>query len=149
MQTCKEWFTEGLKTYGYSAVESEIKAWKRRRVPEGRPKQDQFKWGEYVRLYRQERGVCPLCGEDMPLIKGKIEMDHINSQLTGEAYNARQNRQVVCKPCNAEKNATTVPGMAKRTGRTMTDIVKPGYMAEDAQEDDTPIVDGGMAESCL
>lgn len=123
MQTCKEWFAEGLKLYGYSAVENEIKAWKRRRIPIDRPARVKFPWSEYRRMYEAQKGICPLCQETMPLIRGKIEMDHINPELTGEEFNARSNRQVVCSGCNKEKSAMTVAQQTKFYGKTMTQIV--------------------------
>lgn len=144
MQTCKEWFSDGLKRYGYSAVELEVKAWNRRRVPEDRPARQKFSWSEYKRLYDQQKGMCPLCQGVMPLIRGKIEMDHVNVELIGEAFNARSNRQVVCKACNREKAALTVMDQTKRYGRTMNEIL----LSAGGQGDDTPIADGGMAEDC-
>jgi 5-methylcytosine-specific restriction endonuclease McrA len=90
----------------------------------GRPPRQKFPWSEYKRMYERQGGICPLCQEVMPLIRGKIEMDHINPGLVGEEFNARTNRQVVCRGCNREKSALSIPAQAKRYSKPMTEILK-------------------------
>lgn len=124
MQTCKEWFTEGLKLYGYSAVENEIKAWKRRRVPEDRPERIRVPIGARSVMYAKQNGLCGICGQ---LMDGKnvsrLDVDHIDPMKTGTAFNHRSNLQLTHPGCNRSKGAASVPEQAKRYGRTMTDIL--------------------------
>jgi hypothetical protein len=88
-----------------------------------RSKQKAYKWSEYTLLYHHQRGICGICGHDMPLIRRKIEMDHKNVNLTGDEYEARSNRQVVHMKCNREKAAKSIPEQAKFYGRPMTELV--------------------------
>ena len=69
---------------------------KKRLEVTGRPERKRFPWGEYKRMYDQQRGRCPICKQTMALIRGLVEMDHVNPNLTGDAFNARDNRRVVC-----------------------------------------------------
>jgi 5-methylcytosine-specific restriction endonuclease McrA len=95
---------------------------RRRLEVKDRPARKHYPWGEYRRLYEQQGGLCPLCQEVMPLIRGKVEMDHVNCNATGEEFNARSNRQVVCKACNREKSAKTMYEMSKLSGKTMAEM---------------------------
>ncbi len=124
LDQCKSEFDTWLTKWGRSRCDAIMRTHLRRRLEtDVRPPRVRFSWGEYKRLYEQQRGICPLCQETMPFIRGKIEMDHINVNLTGEAYNSRSNRQVVCTSCNKEKGALSIPAQAKRYGKPMTEIL--------------------------
>jgi 5-methylcytosine-specific restriction endonuclease McrA len=124
MESCELDFMTWLAKYGRSSCERVMKNWNRKRLDVvGRPARVKFPWSEYKRMYERQGGLCPLCQEIMPLIRGKIEMDHINPNLTGEEFNAKANRQVVCSGCNREKGALSVADQTKRYGRTMTQIL--------------------------
>jgi 5-methylcytosine-specific restriction endonuclease McrA len=109
---------------GYGVFDACVKKIMRERLQvQGRPERKRYPWGEYKRLYEQQGGLCPLCQEVMPLIRGKVQMDHKNPNLTGEAFEARSNRQVTCSGCNAEKGAMSIAQQAKHYNLTMKDLV--------------------------
>ena len=121
---CEQEFNAWLSKWGRSRCDRHMRTHLRRRVDtDGRPPRVRFPWGEYKRLYEVQRGICPLCSETMPFIRGKIEMDHINPELKGEEFNSRSNRQVVCMGCNREKGALSVMKQTKHYGKTMTEIL--------------------------
>jgi 5-methylcytosine-specific restriction endonuclease McrA len=123
METCETEFMVWLAKYGYSRCQHVIKTWNRKRIPDNRPARQKFPWSEYKRMYERQRGICPLCQEVMPMIRGKIEMDHVNPELMGEEFNARSNRQILCASCNREKSAMTIAQQTKHYGKTVREII--------------------------
>jgi len=101
-----------------------IKKLKARRLEvRGRTPRKRYSWYEYKYLYEQQDGRCGICQEVIPLIRGKIEMDHKNCNLTGDAYEDRSNRQVTCQPCNREKGALSIAQQSKKYSKTMAELV--------------------------
>lgn len=97
-----------------------------------RQKRIKFKWSMYSRLYKKQKGICPICGDAMPLIQGMIEIDHKNPNE--EDFNNDSNLQVTHKDCNRSKGADSVSQQSKSSGRTYKHILSgthPGANYED------------------
>lgn len=122
---CRTDFDKWLSVYGRSRCNRVMREHLHKRLDVAdRPERKRFPWGEYKRLYEQQRGRCGICKQTLALIRGLVEMDHINPNLTGEAFNARSNRQVVCVGCNRSKGALSIPAQAKRYGKPMAELLK-------------------------
>jgi len=145
METCKEWFDEGLKQYGYSQVEGVVKSWTRKRLEvEDRPARVKVSPGVRRDMYAKQSGICPLCGDGMDGRNlFKLDVDHINPNLFGSAFNARANMHLCHPSCNRAKGAKSLAEVAKGNGRTVTDMLR-----AKEQGDDEPIADNGMADGC-
>lgn len=127
MESCEMDFMAWLAKYGRSSCERVMKNWNRKRLDVvGRTERKRYPWSEYKRIYEQQRGVCPICNLPMAFIRGQIDMDHRNPNLTGEEFEARSNRAVTHSSCNRSKGALSVAQQTKRYGRTMTDILSGG-----------------------
>lgn len=122
------------QTYGYSTFDRAVRTLNRERLetPSGRPARHSYAWAEYKRLYASQRGICPLCGLAIPLVRGELHMDHKDPQLIGEAFDARDNRQVTHAKCNMKKGAKNLSVYSKVNSRTVLDMVDdPGADIED------------------
>lgn len=90
-------------------------------------KRVKFPWSEYVRLYKRQKGICNWCTLVMPLIKGQVEIDHVNPNAPEGRFNEKSNLQLLhALPCNREKSAMSVTDQAKRLGVPVTTILNGG-----------------------
>lgn len=109
---------------GTSIYDAAVKAINRMRLDSNvsdRQPRKSFSWAVYQRHYKKQRGICPWCGNTMPLIKGAIEMDHINPNA--EDFNADSNLQVLHKACNRQKSSMSIAEQAKHQGTTYREIL--------------------------
>lgn len=135
MDACKQWFEDGLKQFGRSRVEWEIKTWKRKRLDIGdgqRPEREKLSPAQREKMFVHQHGRCGICRlpMDFEALKSsdsetRLEVDHINVNLTGAAYTHRRNLQLAHGPCNRKKSADSVAVHAKKTGRTIREIIHP------------------------
>jgi hypothetical protein len=109
---------------GVTAVKNAFFHWWRSRVPADRVKRKQFKWPQdYKRLYDRQKGICPECEQAMPFIRGEIEVDHLDPFK--EDFGDRINLRVTHKsPCNRKKGSSSLMQQAKRTGKTVRQILE-------------------------
>ena len=123
LQSCREWFKEGITRFGVSNVDYVVKENNRRRVERDNPKlRKSYRWSEYKRLYQRDHGICGICGREMALIRGTIHMDHKNPDLPVDSFEAEWNRQVVHKACNLHKGPMSIAKQAKEYGRTYVQL---------------------------
>ena len=116
-------YQDWRERHGVSVCDSIVKEFNRRRVERVNPKlRKRYSWSAYRSLYEQQRGVCPICQEKMFFIRGEIEMDHIDPNAVD--FEARSNRRILCRPCNREKAALSIPEQAKKYGKTMEELLK-------------------------
>jgi 5-methylcytosine-specific restriction endonuclease McrA len=109
---------------GTSIYDAAVKAINRMRLDsdvKDRQPRKTFSWAVYQRHYKKQRGICPWCSQTMPLIKGQIEMDHINPNA--EDFNADTNLQVLHKDCNREKSSMSISEQAKHLGTTFHELL--------------------------
>lgn len=113
--------------FGYSIYDQAVKKIARRRLDvdvSQREKRVKFSWGIYKRKYSAQKGICPICGHAMPLIKGQIEMDHINPNA--EDFNNDNNLQVTHSKCNRSKGGQSILTVSKTRGRTFLEQIQVG-----------------------
>lgn len=126
-------FNAWLEKYGRSTCDAIMRKHLRKRLQvdgEKRPEREKLSDTQREKMYLRQHGRCGICRRPMDFADlntrdntKRLEVDHINVNLEGEAYTHRRNLQIAHKKCNAEKNAMSVPEQAKRYGRTMTDIL--------------------------
>jgi len=110
--------------YGETEFNNAIRKIKRKKLQiakEQREKRIKFSWTTYKKLYNKQRGICPLCNESMPFIKGEIHIDHKNPNETN--FNAEYNLQVVHKQCNLQKSSKSLIKQSKFYGKTITELL--------------------------
>lgn len=106
--------------YGYSEFFNTIKKISKERLQnDNRPARIKFSWSKYRRLYTQQNGICSWCDDTMPLIRGQIEIDHINPNASN--FNDDSNLQVLHKHCNREKSSKSIQEVSKETGKTFVE----------------------------
>jgi 5-methylcytosine-specific restriction endonuclease McrA len=109
--------------YGESAFSYALQLRKRRRLENRRRSQrKRFAWSKYQKLYRRQRGICPLCRKEMVLLNGEVEIDHRDPNRA-EGFNDDENLQLTHRRCNREKSSRSVYRQAKRMGRNMTELL--------------------------
>jgi hypothetical protein len=86
-----------------------------------RPERKKFPWGVYKRLYARQAGLCPWCGGAMILLKGKVELDHINPNA--EDFNNANNLQLLHAHCNREKSGMSIEQQSKHTGKSFVELI--------------------------
>src|SRR3990172_7279213 len=65
------------KEQGASYVRQAIQRYNRKKIDaEGRDSRKRLPWSIYSRLYKIQRGLCAICGEVMPFVRGAVEIDH-------------------------------------------------------------------------
>ena len=140
LNECQAVFDAWIKEFPRSDCDFVMKRHNRRRLEtqDGtRPPRDKTPIGQREKMYMRQRGICPWCKGDMDLDPHTWDVDHTNPNLTGSAYNHRSNKTLMHKKCNEEKNAMSLEDQAKHLGRTVTEILQPGYLnaANDEEEE--------------
>jgi 5-methylcytosine-specific restriction endonuclease McrA len=110
--------------YGYGTFDYIIKKLARERLQvnaDDRPRR-KYRWSEYMRMYQEQKGKCPLCTEPLLALRGWLAMDHINPNLTNPEFDARSNRQVVHPDCNSRKAARSLLAQSKRSAKTIRQL---------------------------
>lgn len=122
---CLEELREMRKKYGTSTFNFAVKKLNRERLESGkdRPKRVKFAWSMYKRLYEKQRGICPRCRKTMVLLRGEVEIDHIEPNA-GEGFNDQRNLRVLHASCNHSKGANTIYEEAKKLNRTITEMLE-------------------------
>jgi 5-methylcytosine-specific restriction endonuclease McrA len=89
----------------------------RRRTPRKR-----FAWSKYQKLYRKQRGICPLCRKEMVLLNGEVEIDHKDPNRAS-GFNDDDNLQLTHRRCNRSKSSRSVYKQSKQLGRNMAEFL--------------------------
>jgi 5-methylcytosine-specific restriction endonuclease McrA len=112
--------------YGTSTFDFVLKKLARQRLESRgiRPERTRFKWSDVRRLYAKQRGICPVCDNPMPLVRGELEIDHIDPSRV-DGFNSDSNRQVAHKYCNRSKGADSIAEQSKSSGKPFTEILAP------------------------
>ena len=116
-----------IEKYGEKIFKDAVKTINRRRVNKNRQNRISFPWKEYVRLYKSQRGICPICEQPMILLKTNhnLAIDHIDPNR--EDFNAVDNRQLTHDvPCNRSKGSKGLFAQSKAYGKTITEIIGGG-----------------------
>ncbi len=74
-----------------------------------------FTMADVLDLFRRQRGRCAGCRAS---IKPGYEIDHIQPLVKG-GHNAISNIQLLCRPCNRQKQAQDPIDWAQKTGRLL------------------------------
>jgi 5-methylcytosine-specific restriction endonuclease McrA len=110
--------------WGMSRCDLAIKKRNRRRVDRENPKlRRKRSWAEHVRLYKKQRGICGICGSEMVLIRGEVEIDHKNPSLPPDEFEHERNLQLAHIYCNRHKGAMSLADQAKHYGKTVAEII--------------------------
>lgn len=108
---------------GYSNFDRAIKSLNRERLTNNnRQKRVHFPWSKYGMLYKQSGGQCWWCGELMPFIKGRVEIDHFNPNA--DDFNNNDNLGLLHTECNREKGSMDLDTQAKVLGITLTRLIE-------------------------
>jgi len=109
--------------YGLYHFQQALRQLNKRRLEITRTeKRKRFQWSKYQTLYRRQHGVCPLCKELMPLVKGEIEIDHKDPNKK-DGFNDDGNLQLTHKRCNRSKSSKTIYDLAKAKNRTVIECL--------------------------
>lgn len=123
---CKTEFYEWLKKHGYGNCDLVIREWRRQRVNPERDKRQRFPKSEYQRLFDSQKGFCACgCSEHLLVPAIKNEIDHIDPNR--QDFNHRSNLQLLLPEHNRNKSSKSVLQQSKESGRTMQEIIKPGF----------------------
>ena len=89
-----------------------------------REERKEIEWGDPLikKMYNRCGGICVRCGQAMPFIRGKLEVDHFDPR--GDEFNAVGNLQIMHKGCNRSKGANTVMQEAKARGITVVELLR-------------------------
>lgn len=129
LDQCQEEFDYWIAHNKRCWVDVVLSRWKRRRLETGngtRPLRDKTSPSAKKRMYFLQNGVCPWCHRPLGANERFWHVDHLNPNLTGDAYNHPSNKQLMHPKCNEEKNAMSIEEQAKHTGRTYAQLVEPG-----------------------
>lgn len=94
---------------------------RRRLEVKGRVTRKQRKWSEYKKLHHKQRGVCPWCMHEMALIRGSVEIDHVDPNA--EDFNGDGNLLLLHQRCNREKGAMNLEQQAQHLGITIKELL--------------------------
>ena len=113
-----------LASYGRCEFRRAVKELEQRRLEVSRrERRKRFAWSKHQMLYSMQKGVCPLCLELMPLLKGEVEIDHKDPNRT-PGFNSDENLQLTHRRCNREKSSRSVYEQAKKGGQIVIDLVQ-------------------------
>ena len=102
------------KDWGYSQYDHDVKRINRERVNPERGKKIDYTWAQVKRAYKKQRGICPVCTHDMPLIREKLHGDHWDCNLTeAEGLNSEKNCAATHKDCNLHKSTKSPADLSK------------------------------------
>ncbi len=133
VQEFKAW----LSRYGRSTCDRIMREHLRKRLEgaENRPPRIKVSLTERKNMFVRQSGICPICGK---IMHGgalrNLDVDHVDPNSPD--FNSKKNFQLTHSGCNRSKGALSVADQAKRYGKTVVDIVRPGYASED--ETDAP-----------
>jgi len=113
-----------IEEYGELTFKQAIKTINRRRIDKNRDNRVSFPWKEYERLYKKQRGICPICEQPMILLKGSVHIDHLNPNE--KDFNNPSNRQLLHAGCNLSKSSKSINQQSKVYGKTYTEILGGG-----------------------
>jgi len=122
----REEFNEWLSRYGRSTCDGIMREHFRKRIPDDRPARIKVSASARRDMYARQSGKCGICGQ--PMDGGnvsRLDVDHINPELTGPAFNHRSNLRLTHSQCNKSKGALSLPEQSKRYGKTVAEILTP------------------------
>ena len=118
----REEFRTWRAAWGTSICDAVIREHNKKRLENpGREKRKHLSPARKKDLYAKQSGRCGECHEPYPI--ERLEADHIDPNR--QDFNARNNWQLLCKPCHNEKNTMSVFEQSKRTGKTIQEILNP------------------------
>jgi 5-methylcytosine-specific restriction endonuclease McrA len=120
---CNEVLSAVIAVYGRSEFDYCADKIRKARLEIGnlRPKRVKFPWSMYRKLYDRQRGICAWCDKEMALIRGKVDMDHIDPN--SEDFNGSSNLQLLHSGCNRSKNAKSIAEQSKATGKGYIELL--------------------------
>ena len=124
---CRAKLLEIQTEFGYSLFREQATAIVRSRLqvdPAERQKRKHFTSAIYNRLYRRQRGICPICNLAMAKpnnFPGGLEVDHVNPNEPD--FNGINNLQLTHEKCNRQKGAKSIQEQSKANGKTFAEIV--------------------------
>ncbi|MGA3245831.1 MAG: HNH endonuclease signature motif containing protein [Bacteroidota bacterium] len=111
------------RQYGLYRFKCALKDLNRRRLEiDGREKRKRFPWSKYQALYRSQKGICRVCRELMPLLRGEVEIDHRDPNRQ-EGFNDDDNLQLTHRKCNRKKSSRSVYQQAKKSSRNIVELL--------------------------
>ena len=121
--SCKDVLDAVILAYGRSEFDHCASKIRLARLEIGslRPKRIRFPWSKYRRLYERQGGICPWCDTPMILLRGKVEIDHIDPN--SEDFNNDSNLQLMDAGCNRSKNAKSIAEQSKATGKGYVELL--------------------------
>lgn len=104
--------------YGTSNFDHAIKLLMRERLDApGRPQRIRVSLNARWKMYRRQKGICPLCNQEMPPDEKLWDVDHI--EPTSENFNGKDNLWLCHSSCNRSKGARSLNDLAKSSGTTV------------------------------
>lgn len=105
--------------FGDFAFGHALKTIRRRRLlNRHRDQRKRFPWSKYQFLYQSQQGICPLCDELMPLLKGEVEIDHKDPNRALD-FNNDDNLQLTHRHCNRGKASRSIYEQAKSNQKSV------------------------------
>lgn len=110
------------REFGVAQVRQAWNALARKKVHNPhREKRKRFSWALYRKLYHVQKGICPRCLQVMPLLKGRIEIDHRDPNR--QDFNGASNLQLMHTRCNRSKGSTSIPKQARNWSKTYVQLL--------------------------
>ena len=107
------------KLHGTSAFDNAVKQLMRERLDApGRPKRAHVSLNARWKMYRRQKGICPLCEKEMLPDEKTWDVDHI--VVDGTNFNDRANMWLTHQSCNRAKGAKSLLELSKESGRNRT-----------------------------
>ena len=121
--------------YGTSQFDHAVKSLMRQRLDApGRPKRIHVSLNARWKMYRRQKGICPLCNTEMAPDEKLWDVDHIEPDSPN--YNGKDNLWLTHASCNRSKGAKSLIEMAKETGATINEILCRGNLHPQEPFDD-------------
>jgi hypothetical protein len=133
---CQIEFDEWIKKHGVGNCDAVIRAHNRRRVNPERDPRDKTSPSEKQKMFNTQKGFCPICHFFLyvPATDRRNEVDHIDPNR--QDFNHQTNKQLVHGiPCNRKKSSKDLIQQSKESGKTIQEIIEPGYTREQIEED--------------
>lgn len=109
---------------GYGNFDYEVKRMMRERLQIGdRDRRKAATPAEINKLYKEQKGICRWCNQEMAMIRNQLHVDHIDPNRK-EGFNDHRNKQLLHNKCNLEKGSMSLQEQAAFLGKTIAEIVK-------------------------
>ena len=135
LKECQQEFDEWVKKHGVGNCDTVIRAHNRKRVSSERDEREKFPPRMYQMLFNRQKGMCSWCEKllNIPATRGN-EIDHIDPNR--KDFNHPTNLQLLHGlPCNREKSSKDLLQQSKETGKTIQELIAPGYSREPLEDE--------------